>query len=86
MLEAALLISSVAGLIAAMILCKRHHGWRRIAWALAVLAWAWVVVGEIILNATGSYTLIFRWIRGVPARVLMAVAFWILVWKDRRRR
>ena len=85
-LEAAIFISSIAALVAAIILCRQHHGWTRIAWALAVIAWAWVVLGELVLNLTGSSTLIFRWMRGVPARALMAIAFWILVWRGRKER
>jgi ABC-type molybdate transport system permease subunit len=88
-LETVLFISSVAALAAAVVRCTQRRGWSRTAWVLLAIVWSWVVLGELVLNLMGSNELIIRWMRAVPARILTAVAFWLLVWhgrKERRRR
>jgi len=81
-LELILFLSSVAALVAAIVRCTQRHGWKRFAWILLAVVWSWIVLGEILLNL-GWQDLIYRWLRAIPARVLTAVAFWILVWRGR---
>ena len=83
--EFILFATAIAAFVAACVLCHRYHGWARVAWSLVALAWMWIVIGELILAITGSTTFIFRWVRAVPVRTLMALAFWLLVWIGRKR-
>ena len=84
-MEIVLVVSALAGLIAAVAGYRQTRHWHRVGWALIVVGFGWIVLGELILNLTGWPGLITRWARGVPARCLIVAGLWCFVWVGRRR-
>ena len=85
LLEAIVASSAAVLLVEALILRHQATGRARWGWALVVLAYGWIVMGEISALA-GYQVFIWRWTRATPARLLVVAGYAILVWAGRKRR
>ena len=85
LLEAMLILAPAASVAAALLGDRQACGWQRVGWCLVACAFGWVLFGELVLLVTGLPVFIVRWTRGTPARVLLAVGLWMIVWHPWRR-
>jgi hypothetical protein len=76
-----LVVTAWVAMLAATGLAVLSRGWGRAAWSAIAAAYAWVTLGEMVLQLTGREGLILRWARSVPARTLIAVGLAVLFWR-----